>query len=387
MFVPPPDPSTGGQTAFSDRWGVVDFQDADRKVVLRVPLAEWLPEAGHVGLIDLTPKECLDRTGLRTLVAELGIPLDESPRSRGSSPLETGSGARPDRAVLRELPIWHSWIRGIGFLVWFIFLLVIPMTGHGSRWTVLIAAAGLFIVPGTDLIVRCLLWARRRRSEVSLESAEVVTPSPEVSRGATRRFCDTAAVRILSGDVVLTNTLGEERWIPRSGAHGVARLVRLVDPSSGTVCGVEFRDGRNTARGLLPWQWWFAGPAGPEGWNRLVTALCVPVSDEKARVGQTSDPCWRDHTMAGDARTMSPMTAKEARRATSWRSSVIGGGEPIVVPLFSLLPLLGIASDRGMAQVAGVLAALTIAAELVPVIGHHLVSRVKLDRPLVPESS
>jgi hypothetical protein len=83
---------------------------------------------------------------------------------------------------------------------------------------------------------------------------------------------------------------------------------------------------------------------------------------------------------------MSPMHAKEARQETSWRSAVVGGGEPVVVPILSLLPLFGLASTGGLAQVTGALATLTIVAELVPVIGHHLISRFKLDRPVAPES-
>ncbi|MEU6176397.1 hypothetical protein [Streptomyces coeruleorubidus] len=386
MVVPPPEPPSGAKTVSADRWGVVDFLDADRKVVLRVPLAEWLPEAGLVGLIDLNPRECLDRTGMRALVADLGIPLDET-ASSDSLRTDTDSGSPPDRAVHRELPVWYNWVRGIGFLVWFIFLLVIPMTGNGSRWTVLTAAAGLLLVPGANLVVRCLLWSRVRKSDTSLADAEVITPSPEAGAGATYRFCDTAAIRVLPGDVVLTNTVGEERWIPRGSAHGVARVVRLLDPSSGSVLGVEFRDNRNAMRALLPWQWWFAGPQGPENWARLVGALGVPVSDEKTRGGLESGTTWQGYVMATDARKMSPMDAKEARRATGWHSSVIGSGEPIVVPIFSLLPLIGVTSSQAIGQVTGILAALTIAAELLPVLSLHLVSRVKLDRAIEPEPS
>ncbi|WP_406443248.1 hypothetical protein OHB14_30190 [Streptomyces sp. NBC_01613] len=384
VFAPPAGTDANTRGASADRWGVVDFQGTDGKVILRIPLAEWLPEAGLVGLISLSPKECLERTGLPSLVAGLGIPLDESVPSPESPSGDENSGTRPDRLVHRDLPAWHSWIRGIGILVWFAFLLIIPMTGNGNRWTVFTASVGLLLVPGADLALRVLVWSRSRRDRI-LAGAEVVVPSPGSGAAATRRFCGTAAVQVLAGDVVLTDTLAEERWLPRGGARGVTRLVRLLDPWSGAVLGVEFRDRRNAVRALLPWQPWFAGPGGSEAWSRLVAALGVPVSDEKTKRGRGTEPWWTDHTMAADARKMSPLPAKEARRGTSWRSSVIGGGEPIVVPILSLLPLIGLASTRGIAQVTGALAAMTIVAELVPVISHHLISRFKLDRPVEPE--
>lgn len=386
VFIPPTDPAAGAKRLSADRWGVVDFQGADGQAIVRVPLGEWLPEAGLIGLIDLSPKECLDRTGLRTLVAELGIPLEEKAESADSSAVATDSGARPDRAVHRELPVWHNWVRGIGALVWFVFFLVIPMTGSGNRGTAVTAVVGLLLIPTADLVALYVFWLRNRRSAALFEGAETIAPSPEPRAGATRRFCDTAVVRILPGDVVLTNTLGEERWVSRGGAHGVTRLVRLLDPSSGAVLGVDFRDRGNATRALLPWQWWFAGPAGSEAWSRLVAALGVPVSDEKVKRGQSADPWWRGHGMATDARRMSPIPAKKARQATSWHSSVVGSGEPIVVPLFSVIPLIGLTSDRSLAQVAGALAALTIVFELAPVISHQLLSRFKLDRPVGPES-
>jgi hypothetical protein len=382
-FVPPPDRQPQAKGSFADRWGVVAFKGGDGRTILRVPLAEWLPEAGLVGLMSLSPSECLDRTGLRRLVADLGIPLEESAESQ-EHPEGDASGAS-DRAVHRDLPAWHNWARGLGILVWFVFFLVVPMTGNGNEWTALAAATGLFLVPGADLAVRLLLWSRARR-DTSLAHAEVVVPAPEATADVTRRFRATAAVRVMPRDVVLTNTLGEERWIPRGGSCGVTRLVRLTDPASGAVLGVEFRDGANEARALLPWRWWFGGPEGSGTWSQLVSGLAVPVSDEKARSVQQADPWWRHHELAADARKMSPVPAKEARRQTSWHSSVIGGGEPIVVPVFSLLLLPGLASDHVPAQMAGALAALTVVASLVPVVHHHLTSRLKLDRPAAPES-
>ncbi|MGW7241668.1 hypothetical protein [Streptomyces sp. NPDC054804] len=384
-FVPPPD--TGTKVPSADRWGVVDFLTAAGHAVLRIPLAEWLPEAGLIGLLHLSPKECLERTGLRALVAELGLPMQEDGAAPAGHPeTDREPGGRPDTARYADLPVWHSWVRGLGMLVWFVFFLVVPMLGRGSRWTVLVATVGLLLVPGADLVLRVVQRARTH-GDALLAGAELVVPAPEAGAGATRRFLDTAAVRVLPGDVVLTNTLGAERWLPLTGSHGVTRLVRLVEPSSGAVLGVEFRDRQNAVRALLPWRWWFAGTKGAENWSRLADASGLPVSDENARDIREADRWWQNHPMAADARWMAPVDAKEARQKTSWHSAVLGGGEAIVVSLFSVIPLLGLGSDQPLGRVAGVLAALTILAELVPVVAHRLTSRFRLDRPAEPETA
>ncbi|MFD5537264.1 hypothetical protein ACFWIJ_05245 [Streptomyces sp. NPDC127079] len=367
---------------------MVDFLTMDGRSLLRVPLAEWLPEAGLVGLLQLSPRECLERTGLPALVAELGVLLEEgdSAASTGHPGADRESGARPDIARYADLAVWHSWVRGLGMLVWFVFFLVVPMLGHGNRWTVLIATTGLFLVPGADLVLR-ILQRTRTHGDALFAGADVVVPSPESGAGATRRFLDTAALGVLPGDLVLTDTVGTERWLPLRRNQGVTRLVRLVEPSSGAVLGVEFRDKQNAARALLPWRWWFAGPAGAENWSRFVKASGLPVSDENVRHSRDADGWWKNHTMAADARWLAPVDPKRAREKTSWHSTVRGGGEAIVVPILCLIPLLGLDSDQPEARVAGVLAALTILAELVPVVAHRLTSRFQLDRRAEAEAA
>ncbi|POX56419.1 hypothetical protein C3489_05035 [Streptomyces sp. Ru71] len=358
---------------------MVDFQASDGTPILRVPLADWLPETGLVGLLHLSPEDCLERTGLRALAAGLGISWGgtEQPTS------DAGSEGHPKRATLHDVPAWHSWLRGLGTFVWFVFFLLLPMSGNGGTWTFLIAAVGLFLLPGTEVAARLVHWSRTR-GDAPFEKATVVRPSPEPGGGASRRFVETAAVRILPTDVVLTNAVGEERWLARNTGHGVVRLVRLLDGSSGAFLGVELRDGANAARALLPWKWWFAGPSGPERWARLVDALGVPAVDEKVRPSQDLSRWWERHALAADAMRMSPIAAKEARRRTSRHLSVVGGAEVLVVTLYSLIPLAGLASSHGAAFAVGALAALTVLGELGPVIGHQLNSRMKLDRPIAP---
>uniref|UniRef100_A0AAU2A185 Integral membrane protein n=1 Tax=Streptomyces sp. NBC_00093 TaxID=2975649 RepID=A0AAU2A185_9ACTN len=393
VFFPPADiweTTTKWPTA---RWGVVVFQDAEGRYVLRVPLAQWLPEAASTGTADLSPQDCLSRTGIKQLSDRLGIPLSESAKPWGREVIGSPGGGRYESASEADLPVWNGWARGIGMFGWLIALVVsFTLEGTGS-WGLVVAAGALFLLPASDVVVRALAWWRKR-GDTRLADAVVITPSPEPGAGATRRFLETAAVRVLPGDVVLTNTLGEERWYARRGAHGIARLVRLTHPKTGAHLGVELRDGAGQARALLPWRYWFAGPDGERRWSELVAALELPVSEEKFKpagnVGRrtgTPELWYRAHELAGDARKMAPIDSKAARRATSWNESVIGGGEVIVLPMFSALLLVGLFSDRAPGQAAGVLSALTIVAVWGPAVAHQLASRLTQDRPCVSETS
>ncbi|MEH0423985.1 hypothetical protein [Streptomyces sp. B21-083] len=392
VFFPPADARGTATKRLTARWGVVVFQDAAGHYVLQVPLAQWLPEGPVMGTADLSPQDCLSRTGLNQLCDHLGIPLSESPKPWGREVIESPGGGDHDSASEADVPVWNGWVRGIGMVGWLIALVLsVAVESIGSRGLV-VAAAALFLLPASDVVVRVLAWWRER-GDTRLADAVVITPTPEPGTGATRRFLDTAAVRVLPGDVVLTNTVGEERWYARRGAHGIARLVRLTDPKTGVHLGVELRDGDGQARVLLPWQWWFAGPDGDRRWAELVAALELPVSDEKfkhaSKAGGTDGPdlWYRAHELASDARKMSPMAGKAARRATSWSESVVGGSEVIVLPIFSALLLAGLLSDRAPAQIAGAFSALTIAAVLGPAIANQLTSRLTQDRPHVSETS
>lgn len=392
VFFPPADARGTAMKRPTARWGVVVFQDAEGHYVLKVPLAQWLPEATVTGTADLSPQDCLSRTGLKQLSDSLGIPLSESPKPWGREVMGSPGGGDYDSAGEADVPVWNGWARGIGLVGWLIALVVsFTLEGTGS-WGLVVAAGALFLLPASDVVVRALAWWRKR-GDARLADAVVITPSPESGAGATRRFLETAAVWVLPGDVVLTNTVGEERWYARRGAHGIARLVRLTDPKTGAYLGVELQDGDGQTRALLPWQWWFAGPDGERRWSELVAVLELPVSDEKFKpagiAGRTDTPelWYRAHELAGDAGKMSPMEGKAARRATSWNDSVVGGNEVIVVPIFSALLLAGLFSDRAPAQAAGALSALTIVAVLGPAIVHQLTSRIAYDRPRVSETS
>ncbi|MFF5143911.1 hypothetical protein ACFY6U_29975 [Streptomyces sp. NPDC013157] len=387
VFVPP-DASDAWETVSrrpAERWGVLVFENVDGRAVLTVPLAEWLPEAGVVGILDLKPAKCLDRTGLRELANALGIPVEEKPRLTSGAPEqpETGSSRAADRAVHRELPRWHNWVRGIGAFGWLIALVV--AFAADVDWCLPIAAGALFALPAADSVVRVGAWSRNRRDGERLAEAMVITPDPAPGEGATPRFTHTASVRVLPGDVVLIDTVGRERWLGREGANGVARLVRIVSRRDRQPLGVEFRDRRGEVRALLPWRHWFAGPQGLKRWEDTVSALSVSVADEEMRNSRqptgATKPWWNGHPLAADARVMSPLPAKEARAETSWHSSVIGGNELLLVPLFSLVLLAGLFGDTVTARLAGLFSALTIVAEWGPAATRSLFSRFYYDKP------
>jgi hypothetical protein len=251
---------------------------------------------------------------------------------------------------------------------------VIAFAAH-LVWVMPIAAFALFLIPASDAIVRISAWWQNRKGD-PFAQALVLTPSP--AAGATRRFLRKASVRVLPDAVVLTNTLGEERWLGRAGGHGVARLVRLVAPATGKPVAVEMQDRNGEARVLLPWKHWFTGRQGQARWAELTTALAVPVVERKRSDG--AEGGWQGHQLSADVRKMSPMAAKEARKATDWHRSVIGTNELLALPLFSAVLLTGLFSDELPAFLAGLLSALTIVAALLPAMVSALASRFSHDK-------
>ncbi|MEU9521521.1 hypothetical protein [Streptomyces sp. NPDC048224] len=367
----------------ADRWGVLVFKDKSGRDLLHVPLAGWLPEAECVGALDLRPHHCLGRTGLRQLVKTLGIPLEESQEPvTGAGVPDDGSDDTPYRPVHTGVTRWHGYAKGLAIFGWFI--AVVIGIAADLVWAMPVAAGALCLLPAGDAVVRSRSWWRNKQHRRVAAKTEI-RPSPAAGSGATRRFLRTASLRVFPHDVVLTNTLGEERWLGRAGTHGVAHLARLVDAENGEPLGVEVRDQDGEARALLPWRFWFAGSKGSEGWTALAGALGVPVSDEKYQRPEQGQLWWQRHALAADARKMSPMEAREVRKRGSWYGSVAGTEEPLTLPFFSALLLVGLFSDEVPMLLAGWLSVLTIALVLGPVVVQALVSRLSYDRALETE--
>ncbi|MFE2436130.1 hypothetical protein [Streptomyces sp. NPDC059409] len=383
VFFPPQDVWGIAQNRPADRWGVLVFKDSGGRDLLHVPLAAWLPEAEGIGALDLRPHKCLGRTGLKQLVESLGIPLEESlePVTASGVP-DDGRGSTPHRSVHAESPCRRGCVKGVAIFGWFI-ALVIGIAAD-LTWAMPVAAGALFLLPAGDAVVRVRAWWRNRQHGRLVKNTEI-RPSPAAGSGGTRRFLRTASLCVSPHDVVLTNTLGEERWIGRAGTHGVARLVRLVDATTGEPLGVEVRDGENEVRALLPWRFWFAGPQGSDGWTALAGVLGVPVSEEKYRQPKDAQQWWQDHALAADARKMSPMKGKDARKQSGWYNSVAGTEELLTLPFFSALLLVGLFSDEAPMILAGCLSALTVALVLGPAAVSMLFSRLSYDRALDAE--
>ncbi|RZU16929.1 hypothetical protein [Streptomyces sp. BK239] len=380
VLIPPGDRWETVSRRSWERWGTLVLRTESGEDVLTLPLAEWLPEAGVVGAAEMKPAQCLRRTGLGELVTRLGLRLEESSPPSATGRAE-GSGSRADRVILADLPRWHLWSRVLGVFGWFL-ALVVAFAAKAS-WVLPIAAGCLLLVPASDAILRTRAWWSNRRDlrpGGRFAESVVITPSPQAGSWATRRFLRTASLQVLCDEVVLTNTVGAERWLGRNGAHGVARLVRLVAGNSGQPLGVELRDGNGDTRALLPWRYWFAGPQGAQRWSDLVKALTVPVTDEQVGRAAQEEPSWRGHLYAADARSMSPLKVKDARRETSWNRSVIGGGELMLIPFFSAWLAILLFGDNALARVTGALAWLTIAAELAPAFAASLRSRFSYDK-------
>ncbi|WP_424868563.1 hypothetical protein [Streptomyces sp. SAI-229] len=79
------------------------------------------------------------------------------------------------------------------------------------------------------------------------------------------------------------------------------------------------------------------------------------------------------------------MEGKAARKQIGWYSSVVGANEPLVLPFFSGLLLVGLMSDEVSMFLAGLLSALTIMLSLGPATASALVSRISYDRTLEAE--
>ncbi|WP_434594679.1 hypothetical protein [Streptomyces sp. A5-4] len=374
------------------RWGSVVFEDNEGRDVVNIPLSVWLPEADLAAPSALTPVEVLRRTGIADMVERLGVPLTVSKDPQAG---DAGGKRRsvPGVASQREMPRWAGWVRGLGMLVWFVSVMFTTVVfGDRASWAAPLAAVALFLVPVTGLAVRVLSKGRASKAlrEGGLQSPElVVRPSPEPGSGATRRFCGTASVRILPGDIVLTDGLGNERWLARSGSHSVSRAVRVLHPKSGVPLGVEFQGSNGDARALLPWKWWFAGPHGPRNWESLVAELSCGVVERKMSNFPDRGPWFVGHLLAMDAHRMSSLPPGEARSEADWYSSVVGRGESIIVPVLSAPLLAGLFQGAGntLTFVAGLVSALTIVAAAGPAVRYQIASRFFLDRPAAPETA
>ncbi len=250
---------------------------------------------------------------------------------------------------------------------------------HSAPWLLVVASAALLLVAGAAVAVRTAAGAVERRDRPA--GLVRIAPRPPPGAGASVRFCRTAAVRLQQRDVVIVDSLGDERWLPREGAHRVSRLVRVLDNPDRTPLGVELRGPDDQVRAALPWRWWFGGESGQERWTELVGALGCPVDDRVVDKGRS----WpKDPVAAADAVYLAPLPVKSARRVSRFPDSVLGGAGSLILGLASAFSLAAglsvVGSRRTVGEVVAVLAGLALCGFVIPLVVHHLSSTLRLDR-------
>ncbi|QKW09395.1 hypothetical protein HUT18_26405 [Streptomyces sp. NA04227] len=378
-------PSGGGEKTDAaralNRWGTVVFEDAQGLPVVQAPLTDWLPEADSLGTAYEDEADPLARAGFPELARALGVPLDTSESTWQAQP-ETYRQHRSVRAVHHTLPPTLHRVRMLAGVAWVAAFLtgVLAKDLTGPAFVVAGAALLLFVVSGAA--VHAVL-RRRVRDVVPNGPGDPVRPSPVEDRTVTRRFLRVPFVKVLPGELVLVDSFGAERRLPRAGSTAVKSLV-VVDDARGEPLGVEFHGAGGQVRAQLPWRWWFAGPGGAQSWQRLVTSLAVPVRHRKAPSGANEKTWFTGQPLGGDILRMSPPEPRAARQETQEASHLSGGFETIVLTLFSIPLIIGFAGDDPARFVAALLAVPAVVLLLAPALTHQLTSRFGLDTEATP---
>lgn len=379
-------PWTDGSMAVPPRpggWGFVELQDRDGGRVLRIDVESWLPESPVLG--GVRPDRgfrVLELTGLAALLKDAGIPVHTVRDREDPMVARSGSGSETSADPGRLLPRWNTLGRGAAVAVWFLaFAVAIFPAGNPPRELWAVAAAAALVMPLLNLAARLQARLRERR-DVSPPAEARIGPDPAPGSGASVRFCETAAVRVQERDIVLVDSLGRERWLPRSGPHRVAALVRVLDRTGGTPLGVEFQGPDGEIRAALPWNPWFGGPEGEARWTRLRGATGRG-GDDRA---QGKKERWPTSALGqADVGLMSSLPAAVARKASRFPATAHGGADTWQVLAMAALSLLGCALMIGKHPAAGVtgtvLGALALCGAAGPDIAHSLRSRTRLERP------
>ncbi|MEU3460227.1 hypothetical protein ABZ721_09740 [Streptomyces sp. NPDC006733] len=363
-------------------WGFVELQDADGKLVLRIDVEPWLPESPVLG--GLRPDRgfrILELTGLAALLRDAGVPLHTVHDREDPTVARSGGGSATYADPGRLLPRWNTLGRGLATAVWFLaFALALFPVGKPPRELWVVMAAAALVMPVLNLAAR--LQARLRERGAAHPVASRIAPDPAPGSGASVRFCATAAVRVQERDIVLVDSLGQERWLARSGPHRVAALVRVLDNANGAPLGIEFQGPGGEVRAVLPWDPWFGGPEGEARWTELRGATGRGADDRR----QGRKQPWPATAVGqADVGLLTSLPAATARKASRFPASVHGGGgtwQAIAMAAFSLLGCVPMIADHPRAGLTGtVLAALALGGTLVPLAAHSLHSHLRLDRP------
>lgn len=341
--------------------GAVDLLRADGSRSARLELSDWVPEA--VELSD--PEQALRRSGLPEVLAHAGLALQPVPTSQLAEAID----ARPPSLLPRPgLPsIGYTALRALAVLAAF-FAVGLGLITDATPGRLAVVAAGLLLASS---VWAAGLWAvelwRDRRPATT---APVLRPHP--GSPVSRRFRRVAQLRLEPDEIVVVDTLGGERWLPRTGAHAVdhAEVVR-----EGSTNGqVELRTADGTARATLPWDPWCGGPQGVRALEEVCRAGGLPL----VRPGV---PARRDRDDEVTARAVyGPADPTTAAAALSYPPGLPGSAAAIQSSAFALLlVVVGLLPDAPDAVVPLAVATLVLTAGLP--LGRFLGRRLWLDRP------
>ncbi|GAB3172140.1 hypothetical protein [Streptomyces incanus] len=225
------------------------------------------------------------------------------------------------------------------------------------------------------------LWTRLRRGRHDPVVRERVRPGSARGVGETVRFRRDTEIRVQDRDLVLRDLGGQEYWFALSGPHAVTSLVRVED-HAGRPVGVELRGPGEQMRAVFPWDLWFGGGEGAEGWSRLRRAAGLTVSER--RLGGKG--AWPRGPVLGTG--LLPGSGGEARRMARFPGTVAGVSSTAVMAFgsfFSVTQGLRITDAHpGAAAAAVLMGVLGLVLQAVPYAIHQLRGRLLLDRP-VPE--
>ncbi|MFE7231273.1 hypothetical protein ACFVAF_11455 [Streptomyces sp. NPDC057596] len=365
-------PTIGGS------WGEVQLQDRDGALVGSFDMEDWLPESPALPDRWVKGEQLLDRTGVAALLKAAGIPLHVV-TDRDDTLLASGSRRRGAKSLAPggDFPLWYWGVRAVAGAVWFALFTVVLFFETTEPWVILLLAATALVGPMARLVVRA--WTRLRLRECVPVVRDRIRPAPVEGTGATVRFCRDTELRVQDRDLVLRVLGGREYWLPLSGPHALTSLV-LVRDRTGRPLGVELRGPHDQVRAVLPWQLWFGGRGGADGWSRLRRTAGLPGSERKL-VGKAP---WLK-ALGALGTNLLPDSAGTARTLSRFPSTIVGLSSTATMAFgswFSIVQGLWIEDVHPGAGMAAILAgAVGLVLQAVPYAAHQLRSRLWLERP------
>ncbi|MFG2678238.1 hypothetical protein [Streptomyces sp. NPDC048392] len=355
-------------------WGELQLQDRNGALIGRFDVEDWLPESSTLPKRSVRGEQLLSRSGVSYLLKTAGIPL-HTVRDR-NDPLVASGGSGAVMGPGNVFPYWYWGVRAAAGSTWFAAFTAVLFSDTTAPWLILLLAATAFVAPVARLALRA--WTRVRLGRHAPDVRERVGPSPAPGVGATVRFCRDTEVRVQDRDLVLRDLGGQEYWFPLTGAHAVTSLVRVSD-RTGAVFGVELRGPGEQMRAVFPWDLWFAGETGADGWARLRRATGLTVSERR----MNGKAAWPRGPVPG-LRVL-PESGRAARRMSRFPSTIAGVSSTAVMAIgsvFSVIQGLRITEDHpGPALAAVLLGAVGLVLQGMPYAAHQLRSLLRLDRP------